>query len=107
LGSELTEQLEAAGAPFRAAYFSPQQADAARARGIDAILIDYNRPKTLRMAFCECDKLFLLKPTMPDQTQLELNGVEATKQAGIQHIVKPSIGCERRGVHRRSSSSGR
>ena len=60
VGSEFITQLESADAPFRAAYFSSAKADAARARGIDAVTIDYNRQETLRAAFQGCDKLFLV-----------------------------------------------
>lgn len=72
LGSEVIKQLEAARAPFRAAYFSKKAADAAHARGIDAVIIDYNDPETLRAAFGGCDKLFLLGPNLKNQTELEL-----------------------------------
>lgn len=91
VSSEVIQQLEVAKAPFRAAYFSRRKAEAARARGIDAVVIDYSNPETLRAAFQGCDKLFLLGPTLPNQTQLELNAVEAAKQAGIPHIVKQSV----------------
>jgi len=91
VGGELIKQLETVQAPFRAAYFSLQKAAAARARGIDAISIDYNRPETLRAAFQGCDRLFLLGPDVLTQTQLELNAVEAAKRVGVQHIVKQSV----------------
>ncbi len=58
VGSELITQLESAKAPFRAAHFSNAKADAARARGIDTVIIDYSRPETLRAALQGCDKLF-------------------------------------------------
>ena len=51
VGSEVIKQLESAKARFRAAYFSKQKAEAARAIGINAVIIDYNRPETLRAAF--------------------------------------------------------
>jgi uncharacterized protein YbjT (DUF2867 family) len=91
VGSEVIKQLELAKASFRAAYFSEEKAEAARAKGIDAVIIDYNRPETLRGAFQECDKLFLLGPSAPNQTQLELNAVEAAKLVGVSHIVKLSV----------------
>ena len=91
VGSEVIKQLESAKAPFRAAYFSNEKAEAARARGIDAVIIDYNRPETLRAAFQGCDKLFLLGPNALNQTQLELNAVQAAKAAGVRHIVKQSV----------------
>ena len=91
LSSEVIRQLEAAKAPLRAAYFSNKGAEAARARGINAVIIDYNRPETLRAAFQGCDRLFLLGPNALNQTQLELNAVEAANAAGVRHIVKQSI----------------
>src|SRR5262245_47507007 len=91
VGSEVIKQLEEAKVPFRAAYFSENKAKAARSRGIDAVTIDYNKPKTLQEAFKGCDKLFLLGPSAPNQTELELNAVETAKSIGINHIVKLSV----------------
>ena len=90
LSSEVIRQLEQK-APFRAAYFSDKAAETARARGIDAVVIDYNHSKTLRAAFQGCDRLFLLGPNALNQTELELNAVEAAKAAGVRHIVKQSV----------------
>lgn len=91
LGSEVVGQLQAIKAPFRAAYFSSQRADAARARGVDAVVSDYTRPETLRGAFQGCDKMFLLGPNVLNQTQLELNAVEVAKAVGVRHVVKQSV----------------
>src|SRR5262245_16454898 len=91
LGSELVRQLAAAKAPFRVAHFSEKKAEAARAKGIDAAVIDYERPATLRAALKGCDELFLLGPTVENQTQLELAGVEAAKAAGVRHAVTQSV----------------
>ncbi len=55
LSSEVIRQLVAERVPFRAAYFSSKGAEAARARGIECVIIDYNRPETLRAAFHGCD----------------------------------------------------
>jgi uncharacterized protein YbjT (DUF2867 family) len=91
VGSEVVKQLEAAEAPLRAAYFSEEKAKAARSRGIDAVVIDFNRTETLRSGFQGCDELFLLGPNVPNQTELELNAVEAAKMVGVRHIVKLSM----------------
>ncbi len=91
LSSEVIRQLEAAKARFRGTYFSNRPAEAARARGIEAVIIDYNRPETLRAAFQGCDKLFLLGPNVLNQSELERNAVEAAKAAGVRHIVKQSV----------------
>ena len=91
LSSEVIGQLESAKATFRGAYFSNKKAEAAGARGIEAVIIDYNRPETLRAAFQGCDKLFLLGPSVPNQSELEQNAVEAAKAVGVRHIVKQSV----------------
>jgi uncharacterized protein YbjT (DUF2867 family) len=90
VSSEVIRQLEQE-APYRAAYHSDKAAETARARGIDAVVIDYNQPETLRAAFQGCDRLFLLGPNALNQTELELNAVEAAKTAGVRHIVKQSV----------------
>jgi uncharacterized protein YbjT (DUF2867 family) len=91
VGSEVVRQLKASGAPFRAAYHDTKKAEAARAEGIDAVVIDYTRPETLREAFDGIEKLFLLSGGAPDQTEREINAVEAAKAAGVRHIVKLSV----------------
>ena len=90
LSREVIRQLEPK-APFRAAYFSARAAETGRARGIDAALIDYNQPRTLRAAFQGCDTVFLLGPNALNQIELELNAVDAAKAAGVRHIVKQSV----------------
>jgi uncharacterized protein YbjT (DUF2867 family) len=62
LSSEVIRQLEAQAIPFRAAFFSERAAEIARARGIEALTIDYNHPATLGAAFEGCDAVFLLGP---------------------------------------------
>ena len=91
VGREVVKQLETAKAPFRAAYFSNEKAEAARARGIDAVILDYNRPESLRVGFQGCDQLFLLGPNVLNQSKLERNAVEAASAAGVRHIVKQSV----------------
>ena len=91
VGREVVAQLESAKAPFRAAYFSNEKADAARARGGDAVIIDYNRPESVRAAFQGCGRLFLLGPNALNQLELERNAVDAAKAAGVRHIVKQSV----------------
>ena len=91
LSSEVIRQLESLKAPFRGAYFSNKQAEAARERGIEAVIIDYNRPEMLRSAFQGCDKLFLLGPNVLNQTQFELKAVEAAQAVGVRHVVKQSV----------------
>ena len=91
VGSEVFKLLESTNARFRVAHFSKGKVDRARARGIEAVVIDYNRPDTLKEAFGGCDRLFLLGPNVLEQTELELNAVKAAKASGVRHIVKQSV----------------
>jgi uncharacterized protein YbjT (DUF2867 family) len=88
VGSEVLKQLESTNARFRVVHFSKGKADRARASGIEAVVIDYNRPDTLEEAFGGCDRLFLLGPNVLEQTGNELNAVKAAKASGVRHIVK-------------------
>ncbi len=100
VGSEVVNQLEFLVAPFRAAYFSTEKAEAARRRGIDAIILDYNRPESLCAGFHGCDQLFLLGPNVLNQSELERNAVEAAKAVSVRHVVKQSV----MGAHEESYS---
>jgi uncharacterized protein YbjT (DUF2867 family) len=91
LSSEVIRQLEGQKIPFRGAYFSEKAAAMARARRIEAVTIDYNHPATLHAAFQDCDAVFLLGPNALNQTELELNAVDAARAAGVSHIVKQSV----------------
>src|SRR5262245_13075714 len=91
LSSEIIKRLEGHKIPFRGAYFSEKAAGIARARGIEAVTIDYNLPATLRAAFQGCETVFLLGPNALNQTELELNAVDAATAAGVRHIVKQSV----------------
>ena len=91
VSSEVIRQLEQRHIPFRAAYYSEQAARGAQARGVNVALIDYNRPATLRAAFGGCTRLFLLGPNALNQTELELNALDAAKAVGVRNIVKQSV----------------
>lgn len=91
VGSEVVRQLQSAGAKFRAAYHSADKATAAKAKGIDTVVIDYNKPETLRDALRGVDKLFLLSAGGTVQIEQERRAVDAAKAAGVKHVVKLSV----------------
>jgi uncharacterized protein YbjT (DUF2867 family) len=91
VGSELVRQLQSAGIAFRCTYFTKERAQAARERGLEAVLVDYGQPGTLGPAFDGCEKLFLLGPNALNQSELELNVVAAAQANGVQYIVKQSV----------------
>ena len=85
VGSEVAKQLETAGVPFRAAFHS-----ANKARGANAVVLDYNDPESLRSAMQGVEKLFLVA-NGANQVEMETNAVEAAKASGVKHIVKLSV----------------
>ena len=83
VGSELLSRLAAGRTAFRAGFRSAGKLEEARARGVDAVGVDFSRPGTLRPALRDVDTLFLLSGGSPDQTQLEINAVREAKQDDI------------------------
>jgi len=91
VGSEVLRQLRASGAKLRAAYHNPKKAEQARAEGIEAVVLDYADRNSVAAALKGIDRVFLLGPTVSNQSQLEINVVDEAKKAGVKHIVKLSV----------------
>jgi uncharacterized protein YbjT (DUF2867 family) len=91
VGSEVLKQLREQGAKVRAAFNNPEKAERARKQGIETAVIDFADRASIAKALQGVDKVFLLGPTVPNQSQLENNVVEEAKKAGVKHIVKLSV----------------
>lgn len=91
VGSEVVKQLREAGAKVRAAFNNPEKAERAKKQGIEAVVFDLNDRSGIAAALKGVDKVFLLGPTVPNQTDVENNVVEEAKKAGVKHIVKLSV----------------
>lgn len=91
VGSEVLKQLREQGARVRAAFNNPAKAERARKQGIESIVVDYADRASLARALQGVDKVFLLGPTVPNQSELENNVVDEAKKAGAKHIVKLSV----------------
>src|ERR687892_2352801 len=94
LGSEVVKQLSSAtpAVNIKAAVHSAQNVKKVKASDrVETVLIDYNKPETLKEALNQVDKLFLLTPDVPNAHELASNMVIEAKKAGIRHIVKQSV----------------
>jgi uncharacterized protein YbjT (DUF2867 family) len=91
VGSEVLKQLREQGAKVRAGFNNPEKAAAAKKQGIDSVVLDFSDRASVGAALKGVDKVFLLGPTVPNQTELENNVVEEAKKAGVKHIVKLSV----------------
>lgn len=91
VGSEVLKQLREQGAEVRAAFHSAEKAARAQKQGIDSVVLDYADRASTAAALKGVDKVFLLGPTVPNQSELENNVVEEAKKARVRHIVKLSV----------------
>ena len=94
VGSEVVKQLSSVTSAFdiKAAVHSAQNVKKVKdGDKVEVVLIDYNKPETLKKALSQVDKLFLLTPDVPNAHELASNLVIEAKKAGIRHIVKQSV----------------
>lgn len=91
VGSEVLKQLRQKGAAVRAGFHTPKKAEQARAQGIEAVVLDFADRASIAAALKGADHVFLLAPSVPNQSELEINVVVEAKKAGVGHIVKLSV----------------
>ena len=89
VGREVLRQISKARHPVRAAYQSTQKA-ADAPDSVETVIVDFNRPETLRAALAGIDSVFLVGPVAPNLVELESKAMEEMKRAGLQHLVKLS-----------------
>jgi uncharacterized protein YbjT (DUF2867 family) len=92
LGSEIVKRLSSVtpAVNIKAGVHSAQNVKKDGDR-VEVVLIDYNKPETLKEGLNQVDKLFLLTPDVPNAHELASNMVIEAKKAGIRHIVKQSV----------------
>src|SRR5262249_45431720 len=88
-GGEVLRQAVSARLRLRAAYQSPAKAKQAPV-GVEAVVMDYSRPETVRAALRGVATLFLVGPPVANLAALEGGVVRECQRAGVTHIVKLS-----------------
>jgi uncharacterized protein YbjT (DUF2867 family) len=94
LGGEVVKQLSSStpAVNIKAGVHSAQNVNKVKdGDKVEVVVIDYNKPETLKEALSQVDKLFLLTPDVPNAHELASNLVIEAKKAGIRHIVKQSV----------------
>jgi uncharacterized protein YbjT (DUF2867 family) len=89
VGSELVHSLLARGATF--GVMTRQPGEQKQREGVSYIPGDLAEPATLPAAFEGFEKLYLLTPLDPRETELGIAAVRAAADAGVTHIVFQSI----------------
>ena len=89
VGHEVLKQALALGLNIRATFQSSAVASKAPA-GLEGVIMDYNKPETIRPALRGVEKIFLVGPPVRDLPALEANFIKEVQATGRQHIVKLS-----------------
>ena len=87
-GSEIVRQLSATGARFRVLARNPQKAASLRLPGVELVAGDLANPQSLAAALSGVDRVLMLSSPDPRQVELQGNLLEASKRAGVRHVVK-------------------
>jgi len=90
VGRPVVQGLLAKGEPVRVLTRSADKADALPL-GAQGIIGDLRKPNTLRWAMKGVDRVFLVTPLSPTETEEGLEAVAAANQAGVRHLVYLSI----------------
>lgn len=90
IGQELCRLFVESPVQVRAMCRRPQQVKQFKDMGLDAVLADFEDPKTLKHAMQDCDQMFLLAAPGPRQAQHLQVAIDAAVQAGIRRVVKIS-----------------
>ena len=89
-GSQVVAALTAKGADFTCIVRDPDAAAAKLGDGVNVVPGDLSDPASLEAAMQGIDTLYLLCGHSPKLAELERNGLEAAKRAGVSYIVKSS-----------------
>ena len=91
VGNEVVKKLSNTGEIVRAAARSYNDAAFRDLNRVQVVQLDYNNQNTLKVAFKDIDKLFLLTPFQPNMVDLTSNLVNEAKNTKVKHIVKLSV----------------
>ncbi len=86
VGSAVLNAVRQAALPAKAMYRSPDDANKAPS-GIDAVLADFVNKPSLKQALAGVDTVFLVCSPVPQLVELESNVIDASREAGVKHLV--------------------
>ena len=90
VGSQVVQQLIAAGITPRVAVRSLKKADTLKQAGAEPVEMDLDKPETVQPAFEGVENVFLVSPFVPNMVQLAAILVEAAKKANLKQVVRLS-----------------
>jgi uncharacterized protein YbjT (DUF2867 family) len=90
VGGALVEELVRRGERTRAMVRTQERAARLAARGVEAVVADFERPKSLPRALDGVDRVFLMSRDDPNQPMMEAALIEVATREGVERIVKLS-----------------
>ncbi len=90
VGRDVTRLLSKQGAAVRAGVRDQAKATTQFGNNVELAPFDFENEQTFAAALDDVAKVFLLPPLSPNQLELANTFVDATKHAGVRHIVKLS-----------------
>jgi uncharacterized protein YbjT (DUF2867 family) len=90
VGGATLALLSSRGIPVRALIRSPSKIPSIALPGVEPVIGDLSRPRSLDAALENIDAALLVSPLDPQQVELQGHFIEAAKRAGHAHIVKIS-----------------
>lgn len=89
VGRAVLEEMRRSGAAFRAMYRGEE--DARKVPGsVSVVIADFADKESLRRALDGVDTLFLVCSPIPQLVELESNVIDASRKAGVKHVVQNS-----------------
>jgi uncharacterized protein YbjT (DUF2867 family) len=90
VGSQVVKQLSSFSGSVHAAVQSKNRADDIKNTKAELVEMNFNKPETIKAAFKDIQKLFLLTPFVPDMVEMSKSLIREAKKADVNHIVKQS-----------------
>lgn len=91
VGSQVVEQLAAAGAKIRAAVQATSNVEAIKRSGAETAVMDFNDRASIGEALQGVGKAFLIMPLVHNMLEVNSGFVEEAAKAGVKQIVKLSV----------------
>ena len=86
VGKEVLNEVARTGAKHKAMYRSANEAGKAPT-GTQTVIADFAKKETLAAALRDVDAVYLVCSPIPDLVELEINMIEASRVAGVKHMV--------------------
>jgi uncharacterized protein YbjT (DUF2867 family) len=90
IGGKVVRELLVRGLRPRVVARDPRRAEGLARQGVEVVAGDFDQPESLRPALRGVERVFLMTPSIPEQSQVQGRFAALAREAGVQHIVRLS-----------------